>query len=81
MPAQPARNENKNSVKIGNGGGDLDSDNDGRYFLIQDAIEHNMAQILQEDDHVMPSDDENQTSVEPLPRNANENITNKCLKK
>eukprot|EP00957_Ditylum_brightwellii_P132484 10103099-Ditylum_brightwellii.AAC.1 len=59
MPAHLARNENENSLGSGNGSSNLDSDNDNRSFLIQDAIEHNIAQSLQEDDHDMPSNDEN----------------------
>eukprot|EP00957_Ditylum_brightwellii_P106668 8137653-Ditylum_brightwellii.AAC.1 len=62
MLAQPARNENKNLIGIGNGGGNFDSNNDNSSFLIQDTNEHNMAQSLQEDDHVMPSDEEKQYS-------------------
>eukprot|EP00957_Ditylum_brightwellii_P073064 5552526-Ditylum_brightwellii.AAC.1 len=45
MPAQLARNENKNLLGIGNGGSNLDGDDDDRSFLIQDAIEHSMAQF------------------------------------
>ena len=66
MPAQPSRNEKENMHEIGNGGGDFDGDDDDCSFLIQDAIEHNMAQLSQEDDYAMPSDEENQTSVAPL---------------
>eukprot|EP00957_Ditylum_brightwellii_P091289 6951348-Ditylum_brightwellii.AAC.1 len=62
MLTQLARNENENMLEIGNGGGDLDGDNEDCPFLIQGAIEHNTAQSLQKDDHVMPSDDENQSS-------------------
>eukprot|EP00957_Ditylum_brightwellii_P192583 14662396-Ditylum_brightwellii.AAC.1 len=50
-------------------------------LLIQDTIEHNMAQSLQEDDHVMPSKKENQYSVAPLPRNDNEKTINNCFNK
>eukprot|EP00957_Ditylum_brightwellii_P031620 2398386-Ditylum_brightwellii.AAC.1 len=60
MLAQLARTENENLLRIRNGGGNLDSGNDDCSFLIQAAIEHNMAQSLQEDDHVMSSSDENQ---------------------
>eukprot|EP00957_Ditylum_brightwellii_P101067 7702887-Ditylum_brightwellii.AAC.1 len=59
LPEQPPRNENENSVKIGNGDIDLNSDNDDHSFLIQDAIKQNLAQPLQEDEHIMPSDNEN----------------------
>eukprot|EP00957_Ditylum_brightwellii_P036116 2736083-Ditylum_brightwellii.AAC.1 len=50
-------------------------------FLIQDAIEHNMAQLSQEDDHDMPSDEENQSSVAPLQRNDDEKTINNCFDK
>eukprot|EP00957_Ditylum_brightwellii_P119417 9110203-Ditylum_brightwellii.AAC.1 len=50
MPAQLARNENENLVKIGNDSGNLNSDDDVCSLLIQGAIEHNLTQSLQEDD-------------------------------
>ena len=81
MPAQPSRNEKENMDEIGNGGGDFDGDDDDRSFLIQDAIEHNMDQISQEDDHAMPSDEENETSVAPLRRNDDEKTINDCFDK
>eukprot|EP00957_Ditylum_brightwellii_P099616 7587813-Ditylum_brightwellii.AAC.1 len=59
MPAQPSRNEKENLNEIGNGGGDFDGNDGNRSFLIQDAIEHNMVQLSQEDDHAMPFDEEN----------------------
>eukprot|EP00957_Ditylum_brightwellii_P146732 11169964-Ditylum_brightwellii.AAC.1 len=33
------------------------------------------------DDHIMTSDDENETSVEPLPRNGDENTIEKWFQK
>eukprot|EP00957_Ditylum_brightwellii_P022531 1700143-Ditylum_brightwellii.AAC.1 len=83
MLTQPPRNENENEnlIKIGNGSSDLKSDDDNRSFLIQDAIEHSLVQSLQEDDHIMPFDDKNGTSVDPLPRNDYKNTINKCFKK
>eukprot|EP00957_Ditylum_brightwellii_P004605 350268-Ditylum_brightwellii.AAC.1 len=42
MTAQPPRNENENLVKIKNGGGNLNSDDDDHSFLIQETIEHNL---------------------------------------
>eukprot|EP00957_Ditylum_brightwellii_P197150 15020937-Ditylum_brightwellii.AAC.1 len=76
MLAQPARNEKENLIEIGNGSSNFDGDNDNSSFLIQDTIEHNMAQTLQENDHAMPSDEENQSSVGSLPRNGNEKTIN-----
>eukprot|EP00957_Ditylum_brightwellii_P201822 15327364-Ditylum_brightwellii.AAC.1 len=81
MPAQPARNEKENLNEIGNDGGNFDGDNDGRSFLIQDTIEHNMAQLSQDDDHAMPSDEKNQSSVAPLQRNNDEKTINDCFDK
>eukprot|EP00957_Ditylum_brightwellii_P070252 5337231-Ditylum_brightwellii.AAC.1 len=81
MPAQPSRNEKENLNETGNGGGNFDSDDDDRSFLIQDAIEYNMAQLLQEDDHIMPSDEENKSSVMPLQRNDDEKTINNCFDK
>eukprot|EP00957_Ditylum_brightwellii_P150664 11471586-Ditylum_brightwellii.AAC.1 len=57
MPTQPARNENENLIEIGNGGSNFDGNNYNSSFLIQDAIEHNMAQSLQGGDHGMPFDE------------------------
>eukprot|EP00957_Ditylum_brightwellii_P165895 12630394-Ditylum_brightwellii.AAC.1 len=79
MLAQLANNENESLLKIGKGCGDLGIDDDDHSFLIQDAIEYKMAQFLQEDDHVMPSDDKNQSSVMQLPKNGSENTINKCF--
>eukprot|EP00957_Ditylum_brightwellii_P074553 5664751-Ditylum_brightwellii.AAC.1 len=39
-----------------------------------------MAQSSQDNDHIMPSDDENETSVKPLPRNEDEDTINGCFK-
>eukprot|EP00957_Ditylum_brightwellii_P000237 18449-Ditylum_brightwellii.AAC.1 len=80
MPTQSPRNENENSVKIGNGSGKLNGDNDSCSFIIQDAIEHNLAQSLQEEDDIICFDDNNESSVDPLPRNEHENTINEFLK-
>eukprot|EP00957_Ditylum_brightwellii_P034501 2616297-Ditylum_brightwellii.AAC.1 len=81
MPAQPARNEKENLNEIGNGNGNFDSEDDDCSFLIQDTIEHKMAQLLQENDHVKPSDEENQSSVTPLQRNDDEKTINDYFNK
>eukprot|EP00957_Ditylum_brightwellii_P006111 462375-Ditylum_brightwellii.AAC.1 len=62
-------------------GSDADSDVDSDNTNYNNAIEHNMAQFLQEDDHVMPSDEENQSPVAPLQRNEDENTINDCFDK
>eukprot|EP00957_Ditylum_brightwellii_P085335 6491213-Ditylum_brightwellii.AAC.1 len=46
MLDQQARNENESSLGTGNGGDNLDIDNDDSSFLIQDTIENNMTQSL-----------------------------------
>eukprot|EP00957_Ditylum_brightwellii_P088255 6723471-Ditylum_brightwellii.AAC.1 len=81
MSAQPARNEKENLIEIRNGSGNVDGNNDDRSFLIQDTIEHNMAQLSQEEDHVMPSDEENQSSVATLPKNDDEKTISDCFDK
>eukprot|EP00957_Ditylum_brightwellii_P170268 12961417-Ditylum_brightwellii.AAC.1 len=63
---------------------DSDADSDATNFnskmLAQpDTIEHNMAQSLQEYDHVMPFDEENQSSITPLPNNDDEKTINSCF--
>eukprot|EP00957_Ditylum_brightwellii_P083364 6337760-Ditylum_brightwellii.AAC.1 len=40
-----------------------------------------MVTMTTEDDHVMSSDEENQSSVVPLPRNDNEKTINDCSNK
>eukprot|EP00957_Ditylum_brightwellii_P056962 4317632-Ditylum_brightwellii.AAC.1 len=37
--------------------------------------------MMTEDDHVMLSDDENQSSAKSLPRNGSENTINNCFNK
>eukprot|EP00957_Ditylum_brightwellii_P197508 15048155-Ditylum_brightwellii.AAC.1 len=68
MSAQQPRNEIENMVEIKNSGGNTNVDSDELFFFIQDTIEHNLAQFSQDNEHIMPSDEEIESFVNILPK-------------